>query len=154
MDDLKEDFNLDVDPEKKSKFPLKILIPLILIIVLLIGIILFLIFRDKSSESITWELAYEKAEKFLTKFSLEEKISLLFGTENMNGKCCGSIDNITKNNFKGICLQDGPAGVRFSKKTTSWQSSINTASTFNKNLIYLIGKNQGFNIFNRKKSRV
>ena len=144
MDDLKEDFNLDVDPEKKSKFPLKILIPLILIIVLLIGIILFLIFRDKSSESITWELAYEKAEKFLTKFSLEEKISLLFGTENMNGKCCGSIDNITKNNFKGICLQDGPAGVRFSKKTTSWQSSINTASTFNKNLIYLIGKNQGY----------
>ena len=43
-----------------------------------------------------------------------------------------------------MCLQDGPAGVRFAKKTSiGWQSSINTASTFNKTLMYLIGKAQG-----------
>ena len=88
-------------------------------------------------------VAYKKAEKYLANFNLTEKISLLYGTENMLGKCCGSIDKIPSKNFTGICLQDGPAGVRFSKKTTSWQSSINTASTFDKNLIYKVGEFQG-----------
>ena len=34
-----------------------------------------------------------------------------------------------------MCLQDGPTGVRFAKGTSlSWQSPLNTASTFDKNI--------------------
>ena len=43
-----------------------------------------------------------------------------------------------------MCLQDGPAGIRFAKGTgISWQSNLNLASTFNKTLMYEVGKAQG-----------
>ena len=147
MSSLDEEF-IDNDKKKPKIFKPKVLIPIIAILIIIIGVILF-IFLKKSSPTppspipIEWEEAYKKAKNYLSKFNLTEKISLLYGTENMLGKCCGSIDEISSQNFKGICLQDGPAGVRFSNKTTSWQSSINTASTFDKELIFEVGKLQG-----------
>ena len=106
-----------------------------------------------------WEDSYKKAEEFISKLNREEKISLLFGTENMRflnrslikeseeeHLCVGQIDSFKndKVNFKGMCLQDGPAGVRFAKGTgISWQSNLNLAATFNKTLMYEVGKAQG-----------
>ncbi len=103
--------------------------------------------EEKSINFLTWEEAHKKAKEKLKDFTNEEKFNLLFGTENMQRKtedrgCVGSIDPI-ENKFGGICLQDGPAGVRFSNSTQSWQASINTASTFNKSLMYEVGKAQG-----------
>ena len=152
MLNLEDDF---IDNKEKNKFlKPKILIPIITILILLIVIILYLILKPSSPTPPSpppkdWEEAYKKAKDYLSKFTLQEKISLLYGTENMLGKCCGSIDAITTRNFKGICLQDGPAGVRFSSKTTSWQSSINTASTFDKDLIYEVGKLQGKEFYDK-----
>ena len=59
-----------------------------------------------------------------------------------DGGCVANIDPI-EGKYGGICLQDGPAGVRFSTSTQSWQAAINTASTFNKTLMYEVGKAQG-----------
>ena len=103
--------------------------------------------EEKSINFLTWEEAHKKAKEKLKDFTNEEKFNLLFGTENMQRKtedrgCVGSIDPI-ENKFGGICLQDGPAGVRFSNSTQSWQAAINTASTFNKSLMYEVGKAQG-----------
>ena len=43
-----------------------------------------------------------------------------------------------------MCLQDGPSGVRYSNDTgISWQVNVNLAATFNKTLLYEIGKAQG-----------
>ena len=103
--------------------------------------------EEKSINFLTWEEAHKKAKEKLKDFTNEEKFNLLFRTENMQRKtedrgCVGSIDPI-ENKFGGICLQDGPAGVRFSNSTQSWQASINTASTFNKSLMYEVGKAQG-----------
>ena len=103
--------------------------------------------EEKSINFLTWEEAHKNAKEKLKDFTNEEKFNLLFGTENMQRKtedrgCVGSIDPI-ENKFGGICLQDGPAGVRFSNSTQSWQASINTASTFNKSLMYEVGKAQG-----------
>ena len=39
-------------------------------------------------------------------------------------------------------LQDGPASVRFATSLQTWQPSINTASTFNRDLMYKIGAAQ------------
>ena len=149
--EIGSDFDEQMLSEDKNPIFLKpkILIPIISIIIITLGIILYIILNNSSpptppkKEDDAWDIAYKKAEKYLENFNLTEKISLLYGTENMLGKCCGSIDKIPSKNFTGICLQDGPAGVRFSKKTTSWQSSINTASTFDKNLIYKVGEFQG-----------
>ena len=41
-------------------------------------------------------------------------------------------------------LQDGPAGIRFAEgKSISWQGSLNNAMTFDKKLMYEVGKAQG-----------
>ena len=122
--------------------------------------------RSEDDEEKLWKDSYEKADKFIEKLTLKEKISLLYGTENMKEitpitpeppfatkddqkryLCVGKLDSFTSESnqyFSGMCLQDGPAGVRFSLKTSiSWQASLNTAATFNKNLFREIGKAQG-----------
>ena len=95
---------------------------------------------DGKLKFLTWEEAHAKAKEKLNEFTMDEKISMLYGTHNMqkateDGGCVGNIDPIG-DKFGGICLQDGPAGVRFSENTQSWQASINTASTFNKTLMF------------------
>ena len=132
---------------------------------LLIGIVITLLFISlqifKSNQRKTqdnWDDSYEKAQEFVSKLNTTEKINLLFGTENMafyKGRvedseryhlCEGRINPLKneKVDFKGICLQDGPSGVRFAKGTSiSWQSNLNLAATFNKKLMYDVGKAQG-----------
>jgi len=100
--------------------------------------------------AITWEEADAKAREWCADLTNEEKITLTTGTENMTGVCVGSIDPIERKGFKGICLQDGPAGVRFGKGTaTSWQASINTAATFDRTLLRKVGEAQGNEFYQR-----
>ena len=141
----------------KIKYVIMIMgITLIIVAIIILLIILFII---KEEEIDNWDISYKKAENFINKLNLTEKINLLFGTQNMKGSsiiiedesekeflCVGQIDPFKneKVNFKGMCLQDGPAGVRFANGTSiSWQAAINTAATFNKNLMYEIGRAQG-----------
>ena len=66
--------------------------------------------------------------------------------EDRQYKCGGQIDPFDNEeiNFKGMCLQDGPSGINYAKRTSiSWQSSINNAMTFDKKLMYKIGKAHG-----------
>ena len=72
--------------------------------------------------------------------------TLLFTQDELPHLCVGQIDTFKNENidFKGMCLQDGPAGVRFAEGTgISWQGSLNNAMTFDKNLMYEVGKAQG-----------
>ena len=55
----------------------------------------------------------------------------------------GKIAANSKINLDQINLQDGPSGVRTPNKTTSWPAGINLASTFNRTLMYNVGKEQG-----------
>ena len=122
-------------------------------LIIIFFILLRIIFRKKlnlfnnNPNFITWEEAYQKASIKLKEFNTTEKLSLLYGIQNLqkkskDGGCIGAIEPI-KGKFPGICLQDGPSGARFTPKTTSWQAPINTASTFNKSLMYEVGKAQG-----------
>ena len=108
----------------------------------------------KNYTILSWESSYEKAKKFLKPLPLKYKISLLYGTDNMNEPstkkigCVGKLDPFIHKSsntiFNGMCLQDGPTGVRFSNGTSiSWNSPLNTASTFDKKLVYKLGKIQG-----------
>jgi len=150
--DIKEEVNND----SKKKW---IIIGVVCGVVIVAGIIVLLIFllKDKDKDNneeekkelkfITWAEAHEKAKAKVKEFTDEEKFNLIFGTQNMqkkteDGGCVGAIDPV-EGKFGGICLQDGPAGVRFSTSTQSWQAGINTASTFNRTLMYEVGKAQG-----------
>ena len=130
----------------QPKYLIPIIIGVVVVIVLIVVLCVVLIDDDDdfdySTVSETWKDAYKKANKFLKKFSLDEKVMLLYSTENLVGACVGSIDPNKKRKFPGICLQDGPAGVRFSSSTQSWQASINTAATFDRDLMYKVGAAQ------------
>ena len=141
--------------EKNNNICYKLIVFLFFIcsLIIIFFIVLKIIFKKniniftKNPDFITWEEAYEKASIKLNEFSTTEKLSLLFGIQNMrkqpeDGGCVGAIEPI-KGKFPGICLQDGPSGVRFAPNTTSWQAPINTACTFNKSLMYEVGKAMG-----------
>jgi len=159
-ENLKSEDNAQQQTEEPSgckkllqpKFLIPIIIGAVVIIVLIVVLCVVLIGGDDSSSfeysdfsnvDSRWVEYYKKAEKFLKDFTLEEKMLLTYSTENLLGACVGSIDANKDRGFPGICLQDGPAGVRRSTNTTHWQAAINTASTFNRELIKRVGAAQG-----------
>ena len=180
MKEQKVDSSMNVIQEsdkKESDIPKSIFTPnLKLLVISIIGfailaaalsIILSFSLRKKNKKTFKiniieknpWNEAYKKAENFVSKLNLTEKVNLLFGTENMKMEtllmedpseiqylCVGQIDPFKneKVDFKGMCLQDGPSGVRFANGTgISWQGSLNNAMTFDKKLMYEVGKAQG-----------
>ena len=99
---------------------------------------------------LSWEEAKNKAKTFLKDFTIKEKIRLMYGSAmNPGNRCVGQIEPIKSGIFKpekfaGIKFCDGPTGPRFQKGlTNSWPTPINLASTFNRKLIYEVGKSQG-----------
>jgi hypothetical protein len=158
--EVKNDKNKDEENSKKIKYIIFIMgITLIIAALIIILIVCFARKNEEEEEMNSWDISYQKAEEFINKLNLTEKVNLLFGTQNMKGSsniiedesekqylCAGQIDPFEnpKVKFKGMCLQDGPAGVRSAKGTSiSWQASINSAATFNKKLMYDVGKAQG-----------
>ena len=111
--------------------------------------------NKKTNNQYSWDDSYQKAQEFISKLNRSEKIGLLYGKKNIwfarvivqksehYQYCEGQIDPLKndKVDFKGMCLQDGPSGIRYSNGSSiSWQSNINLAATFNKRLIYDVGK--------------
>ena len=152
--DIKEE--IQNNPQSSSSKQKYLIIGVVCCAVIVVAIIVVVIFLTQDNEDskeekklkfLTWEEAHKKALEKLKEFTVKEKLSLLYGTHNMqrkteDGGCVANIEPI-EGKFGGICLQDGPAGVRFSTSTQSWQAAINTATTFNKTLMYEVGKAQG-----------
>ena len=152
---LKNPDNKDNNEESPSTSPFKnpkiligIIVISVIVIVAVVVIAVVLAKSDDSSESSVveddigderWVEAYEKAKNFLKSFSYEEKYLLLYGEYNVAKTCVGGISPIPERGFPGICLQDGPAGVRPSNYATTWQASINSAATFNRDLVREVG---------------
>ena len=130
-----------------------------LLILWVISIIIVFAVNKPQDNNISWDEAYKRAHKFISNLNPTEINGLLNGTNNIetimspyktkneiskNKLCEGQIPNNSKIKFKGMCIQEGTTGVRFSNETgILWQSEINTAATFNKTLMYKIGKAQG-----------
>ena len=158
---LKSEENIEPQTEEPSgckkllqpKFLIPIIAGAVVVIVVVVVLCVVLIKDDDSSSSESsysasnmderWIELYKKADEFLKDFTLDEKVLLLYSTENLEGACVGSIDANKDRNFPGLCLQDGPAGVRRSTNTQHWNAAINTATTFNRDLMYEVGKAQG-----------
>jgi beta-glucosidase len=110
-----------------------------------------------------WRKAHRKAREFLKDWTPEEKIKLVTGSGWMVDRCVGNTPPIADRNWKGLCLQDGPLGIRFSYVKASvvkidlkteiaddlrdqnsvFPAAINAAATFDKELMYLRGKAMG-----------
>lgn len=58
-------------------------------------------------ETITWEQAYKKASIIVDQMSLEQKVTIMTGSD---GPCVGNTQEV-KGLFPSLCYQDGPIGV-------------------------------------------
>lgn len=83
-----------------------------------------------------WSKSYEKAREFVSQLTLLEKVNITSGIGWMQGPCVGNTGDIPRLNQTGLCLQDGPLGVRNTEFITGFPAGITAGATFNKDLIY------------------
>ncbi|KAJ3268803.1 hypothetical protein HK104_005253 [Borealophlyctis nickersoniae] len=90
-----------------------------------------------------WAGPVARAKQLLQQLTLEEKATIVTGTGWQKGQCVGQIGAVPKIGFKGLCLQDGPVGVRFADGVSVFPASINVAATFDKSLMEANGRLMG-----------
>lgn len=90
-----------------------------------------------------WTAAHARAREYLQSWTVEEKSQLCTGRGWSFGQCVGNIPPIPSQDFPGLCLQDGPLGVRFTDRVSAFPAGVNSATTFDKDLMYARGKAMG-----------
>lgn len=70
-------------------------------------------------------------------------VNVTTGTGWAMGPCVGNTGPVPRLGFPSICLQDGPLGVRFADKITSWPAGITTGGTWDKELFLARGEGLG-----------
>ncbi|KAG8874243.1 hypothetical protein FRB98_008582 [Tulasnella sp. 332] len=85
--------------------------------------------------TVAWAVAKIKAAVTVKKLSVTDKVTLATGIGWQNGTCVGNTGAVPKINFPGFCLQDSPLGVRFGEDASLFPSGINTAATWNRDLM-------------------
>lgn len=93
----------------------------------------------RSTADTDWEAAYFRARDFVGNLSLIEKLNLTSGISKF-GVCVGNTRDLPDKNMWGICLQDGPLGVRATDYNSAFPAGISAAATFNRKLIYERGR--------------
>jgi beta-glucosidase len=96
-----------------------------------------------SNVSPAWQSALAKASSAVSKLSLADKVNLATGTGWQNGKCVGNILPISSIGFPGLCLEDGPVGVRSADLVSVFPAAINVAATFSRTLMQQRGSAMG-----------
>ncbi|KXT13326.1 hypothetical protein AC579_6024 [Pseudocercospora musae] len=90
-----------------------------------------------------WAEAYEQAKAFVSQLTLAEKVNLTTGTGWQLEKCVGNTGGIPRLNFRGLCLQDSPVGVRMTDFNSVFPAGVNVAATWDRKLAYARGKAMG-----------
>lgn len=63
----------------------------------------------------SWAAAYAQAVAFVSNLTLTEKVNLTTGTGWEADRCIGNTGGVPRLGFRGMCLMDGPLGVRNSE---------------------------------------
>ncbi|KAJ6568119.1 glycoside hydrolase family 3 protein [Mycena sp. CBHHK59/15] len=102
----------------------------------------------------SWDEAFALANATVVKLTLDEKIGLVTGVGEFSSRCAGNVSPVARLNITGLCLNDGPAGVRPSKGVTGFPPAINAAATFSRRLMRARGvalgeefRGKGINVF-------
>ncbi|OQO09569.1 hypothetical protein B0A48_04971 [Cryoendolithus antarcticus] len=77
-----------------------------------------------------------KARALVATMTLEEKVNLTGGVTNPGNGCGGNIPAVPSIGFPGMCLQDGPAGVRGTDFVSGFAAGIHTGASWNRTLAY------------------
>lgn len=79
--------------------------------------------------------SWQRALAFTSQLTNAEKANLTTGT-GLVSRCVGNTGAIPRLNFRSLCLSDGPTGVRAADGVSGFPAQINTASTWDIDLIY------------------
>ncbi|KAF3155651.1 hypothetical protein TWF569_009013 [Orbilia oligospora] len=96
-----------------------------------------------AQSNLDWDTAYTKATTMLGKLTLQQKINMVTGVGWQKGPCVGNIAAISSAGFPGLCLQDGPVGVRYASGITAFPAAIHLGATWDKDLMRAQGVAMG-----------
>ncbi|KAJ7489647.1 glycoside hydrolase family 3 protein [Mycena galericulata] len=108
---------------------------LIRVVGLRICLLIATIFNPVHAFTGSWNESYALAEAITEQLTLEEKIGLVTGVGQFNSRCVGNVSPVTRLGIPGLCLNDGPAGVRPTKGVTGFPPAIAVAATFSRRLM-------------------
>ncbi|KAK2032465.1 family 3 glycosyl hydrolase [Colletotrichum zoysiae] len=83
-----------------------------------------------------WAEAYAKAKDFVSQLTLLEKVNLTTGVGWQSDLCVGNVGSIPRLGLRGLCMQDGPVGIRFADYNSVFPSGQTAAATWDRDLIY------------------
>ncbi|KAL5338041.1 beta-glucosidase [Aspergillus crustosus] len=89
-----------------------------------------------------WLAATKKASTLISQLTLPEKTVLVTGNLT-NISCGGIIEAIPRVNFPGLCLQDGPSGIRTADLASVFSTGLSVGATWDRELIYERGRALG-----------
>ncbi|SPO01091.1 probable beta-glucosidase [Cephalotrichum gorgonifer] len=79
--------------------------------------------------------AYDRARAFVSGLTLPEKVNLTTGVGWMGERCVGNTGSIPRLGMRGLCLQDGPVGIRFGDYNSVFPAGQLSAATWDRVLI-------------------
>ncbi|GMK57421.1 hypothetical protein CspeluHIS016_0402550 [Cutaneotrichosporon spelunceum] len=82
-----------------------------------------------------WRKAHRKAKRYLSDWTVQDKVDVVTGSGWMQDRCVGNTRPLPERNWTGLCLQDSPLGIRFGDFVSAFPAGINAASTFDKKMI-------------------
>ena len=88
-----------------------------------------------------WANAHAKAKQLTASWSIEDKVTAVTGATIARLNCIGNITAVQ--DWPGLCLDDGPLGVRIADLVTAFPAGITVASTWNRTLLRTRGKALG-----------
>ncbi|KAJ7271920.1 putative beta-glucosidase [Mycena haematopus] len=80
----------------------------------------------------SWTQGFAQAKALVDQMTIEEKVNITTG---YTGKCIGFTGEVPRLNLRGLCLQDGPGGVRPARRVSQFPSGVTTAATWNRDLM-------------------
>ncbi|RKL04741.1 hypothetical protein BFJ71_g3523 [Fusarium oxysporum] len=107
----------------------------------LLSLVLPVVAGHESSSAIDpsqWLNARAKADTLISKMTPKEKSLMVTGT--FDGTCIEYIAPIKRLGFGGLCIQDGPIGLRLGDLVSVFPSGVTTAATWDRQLMALRGE--------------
>lgn len=87
-----------------------------------------------------WSKSYGKAKAMVDRMTLVDKVNITTGVGWSQDLCVGNTAPANTVGFPGLCLQDGPLGLRFMDHSTAFPAGITVGATWNKTLMYERGR--------------
>lgn len=81
-----------------------------------------------------WEDAYARAKAFVSQLTLVEKVNLTTGTGWFADRCVGNVGSLPRFGMRGLCMQDGPLGLRLSDYNSAFSAGVTAGATWSRRL--------------------